>query len=74
MEDKLSEVSGVNLGFLEYLLSIQYENKGDHKKSEYYLEKSKKTYKSMIITFIVSIRKESRYFLFSLAQSKSGIQ
>lgn len=42
MEDKLSEVSGVNLGFLEYLLSIQYENKGDHKKSEYYLEKSKK--------------------------------
>lgn len=42
MEARLNDVSGFDLGALEYLLSVQYENKGDKKKSEMYLEASQK--------------------------------
>lgn len=42
MEERLKEASGLDKGFLEYLLSLQYENKGDQKKSAQYLEASKK--------------------------------
>lgn len=40
METRLSEVSGVNRGFTELLLAIQYENKGDARRAEQYFEKS----------------------------------
>lgn len=40
METRLSEVSGVNRGFTELLLAIQYENKGDARRAEQYIEKS----------------------------------
>lgn len=40
METRLSEVSGVNRGFTELLLAIQYENKGDARRAEQYYEKS----------------------------------
>ena len=40
MEARLSEVSGVNRGFTELLLAIQYENKGDARRAEQYFEKS----------------------------------
>lgn len=40
METRLSEVSGVNHGFTELLLAIQYENKGDARRAEQYFEKS----------------------------------
>lgn len=40
METRLSEVSGVNRGFIELLLAIQYENKGDARRAEQYFEKS----------------------------------
>lgn len=40
METRLSEVSGVNRGFTELLLAIQYENKGDARRAEQYNEKS----------------------------------
>lgn len=40
METRLSEVSGVNRGFTELLLAIQYENKGDARRAEHYFEKS----------------------------------
>lgn len=40
METCLSEVSGVNRGFTELLLAIQYENKGDARRAEQYFEKS----------------------------------
>lgn len=40
METRLSEVSGVNRGFTELLLAIQYENKGDACRAEQYFEKS----------------------------------
>ena len=39
METRLSEVSGVNRGFTELLLAIQYENKGDARRAEQYFEK-----------------------------------
>lgn len=42
MEARLPQASGMDKGFLEYLLSLQYENKGDKKKSEMYLEASQK--------------------------------
>ncbi|MCR0134298.1 hypothetical protein MKD01_19465 [[Clostridium] innocuum] len=42
MEQQLQNVTGVEKGFLEYLLYLQYENKGDQKKSRYYLELSQK--------------------------------
>ncbi len=42
MEARLNDLSGFDLGALEYLLSLQYENKGDKKKSEMYLESSQK--------------------------------
>lgn len=42
MEEKLKQASGMEKGFLEYLLSLQYENKGDMKKSKQYLERSQK--------------------------------
>ena len=40
METRLSGVSGVNRGFTELLLAIQYENKGDARRAEQYFEKS----------------------------------
>lgn len=40
METRLSKVSGVNRGFTELLLAIQYENKGDARRAEQYFEKS----------------------------------
>lgn len=40
METRLSEVSGVNRGFTELLLAIQYENKGDARRAEQFFEKS----------------------------------
>ena len=40
LETRLSEVSGVNRGFTELLLAIQYENKGDARRAEQYFEKS----------------------------------
>ena len=40
MEAVLDQLSGMNLGFMEYLLSLQYENKGDQEKSKMYLERS----------------------------------
>ena len=40
METRLSEVSGVNRGFTELLLAIQYENKGDARRAEQYFEQS----------------------------------
>ena len=40
METRLSEVSGVNRGFTELLLAIQYENKGDARRAEQYFQKS----------------------------------
>lgn len=40
METRLSEASGVNRGFTELLLAIQYENKGDARRAEQYFEKS----------------------------------
>lgn len=40
METRLSEVSGVNRGFTELLLAIQYENEGDARRAEQYFEKS----------------------------------
>lgn len=40
MEARLSQVKGMEKGFLEYLLSLQYENKGDMKKSKQYFEQS----------------------------------
>ena len=42
MEERLKEASGLDKGFLEYLLALQYDNKGDEKKSAMYLEASKK--------------------------------
>lgn len=42
MEARLPQTSGMEKGFLEYLLSIQYESKQDMKKSKYYLELSQK--------------------------------
>ena len=42
MEQQLQNVTGVEKGFLEYVLYLQYENKGDQKKSRYYLELSQK--------------------------------
>lgn len=40
MESKLEQLKGFERSALEYLLALQYENKGDHKKSESYLEAS----------------------------------
>lgn len=40
MEARLSEVSGVNRGFTELLLAVQYENKGDARRAEQYFEES----------------------------------
>lgn len=42
MEQQLTNATGMNKGMIEYLLSLQYENKGDQKKSEEYLHRSQK--------------------------------
>ena len=40
MEEQLKTASDFNKGMLEYLLSAQYENKGDMEKSKEYLKAS----------------------------------
>lgn len=40
LEGCLSEFSGVNYGFIELLLAVQYENKGDARRAEHYFKKS----------------------------------
>lgn len=40
MEARLRSASGVDRGFLELLLSVQYENKGDARRAQEYLKRS----------------------------------
>lgn len=41
MEKNLSQQTGIERGYAEYLLSVQYKSKGDQKKSEEYLVQSR---------------------------------